>query len=672
MRMLALAALLLGTTALAVVAAERKDAPDAVELAALYYYAAQKQQDRLGAETSRLRQKYPDFVVPADVYTPAARQVDESTLWALYEKNDFIGIETEIGRHRADNPEWTPSEDFSTKLARRKQRVEMTAAMARKDWMGVIEAAKALDPSRETEVDLVWMLIDAYSATGAKQALTDAYRGLLFREGDKRLPDAQILTTLQKSTRDFSSEEVRKAVSLLAASPLLQAALQPVELDLTRKEVADFNADEKRQTPIAEDEVARLRAAAEKGERPEDLSLLGWYDLKLKTPASAERWFKAALADRREEENAKGLYLSLAAQNRQEDAFIVAEDYLEEFSDDPEFLMNALSLRFSRPDQPPAEVKTVTAYSNAILATANADHAEILAWYAYNSGQYEAAKAWFLKSLDWESAPVRVKGLALSLMRLGEKADYAALEEEYREAYPEIWAEMKIAAPARDSRRAVAVEMPVVTRSVTSTVTSTPAATASTGAGVRSKGSGAGGYYAHFKARRFSACVKDVSAMEARGAVSADAMLIKGWCYLELSRLAEARNAFEAALANGRTRQDAAYGAALTLLRGRLTDDAEAMISMYRLSEKRDREVRAEIYWQRARSAFDHKQYQRVLDALNARAALVAEPADLSQLRGWAYYHLGNRGQAKAVFARLNMHLYDPAAARGLAQSSVR
>ena len=647
MRTLFLSALLMASTALA---AEPKPAPDAVELAALYYYAEQKQPERLEAETTRLRLKYPDFVVPADVYTPAARQVDESTLWALYEKNDFTGIEAETGRHRSENPEWMPSADFSEKLARRRQRVEMTAATARKDWMGVIEAAKALDPSSETEVDLVWMLLDAYAGTGSKDALTKTYRGLLFREGDKRLPDAQLLTTLQKSTRDFSSEEVRKAMGLVATSPLLQAGLQPVELDLTRKDVADFNADEKRQTPIAEADVAKLRAAAEKGERLEDLSLLGWYDLKLKTPANAERWFKAALAKRRDEENAKGLYLSLVAENRQDEAYAVAEDYIEEFSGDPEFLMNALSLRFSKPDQPEADVKTVTAYSNAILATSNADHAEILAWYAYNSRQYEASKAWFLKSLDWESAPVRVKGLALSLLRLGEKKDYAVLEDEYRDIYPDIWAEIKVATPPKGARRSVAVEMPVASAS----------------------SSGGTGYLAHFKAKRFSACIKDISAMEARGAVSADAMLIKGWCHLELSRLAEARNAFEAALGNSRTRQDAAYGAALTLLRGRLTDDAEAMISMYPLAEKRDREVRAEIYWQRARSAFDHKQYQRVLDALNARAALVAEPADLSQLRGWAYYHLGNRGQAQAVFARLNMHLYDPAAARGLAQSSTR
>lgn len=646
MRALFLSALLAGCTALSPIALAGEAGPDAVEMAALYYYAEQKQAARLEAETNRLRLKYPDFVVPADVYSPAARQVDESALWALYEKNDFTGIEAEIGRRRSENPGWMPSEDFSGKLARRKQRVEMMAATARKDWMGVIEAAKGLDPSTETEVDLAWMLLDAYAGTGAKDALTAVYRGLLFREGDKRLPDQQILTTLQKSTRDFPSEDVRKAMGLLATSPLLQAGLAPVELDLTRKDIADFNADEKRQTPIAEGEVGKLRAAAEKGERLEDLSLLGWYDLKLKAPESAARWFKAALAKRRDAENAKGLYLSLAAGNRQEEAYAVAQAYIEDLSADPAFLMNALSLRFSKPDQPDADGKTVTAYSNAILATSNADHAEILAWYAYNSRQYEASRAWFAKSLDWESAPVRVKGLALSLLRLGQKKDYAALEQEYRDIYPEIWAEIKVATPPKGSR-SVSVEMPLA-----------------------SPTGGGSGYLAHFKAKRFSACIKDISALEARGAISADAMLIKGWCHLELNRLAEARNAFQAALGNSRTQADAAYGAALTLLRGRLTDDAEAMVTLYPLAERRDREVRAEIYWQRARSAFDHKQYQRVLDALNARASLVAEPADLSQLRGWAYYHLGNRGQAQAVFARLNMHLYDPAAARGLAVST--
>jgi tetratricopeptide (TPR) repeat protein len=651
MRPIYLSALLAGCCIFppSVLAGEETAGPRDVELAALYYYAGQKQQERLEAETYRLRLKYPDFVVPEDVYRPAALHVDESALWTLYEKNDFIGIEAEIGERRAQNPDWKPSEDFAAKLARRKQRVGMMAATARKDWPGVIDAAAGLDPAREVEVDLVWMLLDAYAGTGNRDALSATYRGLLYREDSKRLPDQQILATLQKSTRDFPPEEVRKALRVLATSPSLAAGAASVELDVIRREIAQFNGGEAQPTVVAEEDVALLRRAAENGARPGDLSLLGWYDLKLKAPEGAVRSFQAALAGRRDAEDAKGLYLALVAGGRQAEAYAVAEDYLEELSADPEFLMNALSLRFSTPDQPAADVRTVSAYSKAIIARASADHAEILAWYAYNSRQYDASRAWFEKSLEWKIAPQRVKGLALSLLRLGAKADYAGLEGHYREIYPDIWAEMKLATPPK-GRRATIVAAPETKTA--------------------SAGSGAKAYLAHFRAKRYGACISDISAREARGGISADAMLIKGWCHLELGRLAAARNAFEAALGTSGTQQDAAYGAALTLLRSRLTDDAEAMIALYPLSERRDREVRAEIYWQRARSAFDHKQYQRALDALNARASLVAEPADLSQLRGWSYYHLGNRAKAQAVFARLNMHLHDPAAARGLAVSS--
>ena len=155
------------------------------------------------------------------------------------------------------------------------------------------------------------------------------------------------------------------------------------------------------------------------------------------------------------------------------------------------------------------------------------------------------------------------------------------------------------------------------------------------------------------------------------GALGVAAALIGGWCFLSLDRLSEARATFAIALkSGGKAEADAAYGTALTLLRAKLTDDAEAILNTYAMTPARDREIRAEIYVQRARAAFDTKQYQKTLDALNARASLIAEPADLSQLRGWAYYHLGNRGVANQVFRRLSEHMADAGVARGLAVTS--
>lgn len=620
-----------------------KDGPDAVELAALYYYAEQKQDDRVAAEAARLRLKFPQFEMPQDVFLPqSARGADETALWTLYERNDFTGIDAEIIRRKTEAPDWTPTADFTDKLARKKQRVLMMEAAEDKNWTAVIQAAGSLDPATETEMDLLWTLIDAYSETRMKQPLADVYRGILLREGDKRLPDAVLVTTLQKAISDFPASEVQAVMRKLAVTPAMQAGLQPVAFDLLRKTVADFNADEKAVAPLSEEQLAPLKTASQP--TAEDLGLLGWYYLKIKQPAVSTQWFGKALALQTDAENAKGLYLSLAAQNLEEEAYQVAATHLQDLSGDPEFLMNALSLRFAKPDAATIDEKIVASYSTTILQTLNADHAEILAWYAYNSKQYEAASAWFQKAVDWKVAPARVKGLALSYLRLSQRQDFAGLQEKYGAAYPDIWSEIKAAAPPK-GKKATSV--------------------------IKPRGAIQANYFRNFQAKRYSACINDLDDLQARGQLSPAAAQIGGWCYLGLSRLSEARAAFAQGLnASGQVRADAAYGTALTLLRGRLTDDAEAILSAYPLSPERDREIRAEIFVQRARAAFDQKQYQNTLDALNARASLIAEPADLSQLRGWAYYHLGNKSMAKQVFQRLNDHLADAGVRRGLIAAS--
>jgi cellulose synthase operon protein C len=619
--------------------------PGEVELAALYYYAEQKQDDRVAAEAARLRIKFPEFEMPQDLFLPqSARGVDETALWDLYDKSDFTGIDAEIIRRKTETPDWAPTADFTEKLARKKQRVLMTEAAQNKDWAGVIQAGGSIDPTAETEMDLLWTLIDAYAETDMKQPLAEVYRGILLREGDKRLPDAVLVTTLQKAIRDFPASEVQAVMQKLAVTPAMQAGLQPVAFDLLRKTVADFNTDEKQTTPLTEDQLAPLKAAASSQPEAGDVSLLGWYYLKIKQPSVSALWFGKALGLQADASNAKGLYLSLAAQNLEEEAYQVAATHLKDLSGDPEFLMNALSLRFAKPDSAEIDEKIVASYSTTILQTLNADHAEILAWYAYNSKQYEAASAWFRKAIDWKAAPVRVKGLALSYVRLSQKREFAELQQKYGQAYPDIWDEIRAAAPPA-GRKAVAVSKP--------------------------RGVIQANYFRNFQAKRYAACINDLTDLRSRGQLSPDAAQIGGWCYLGLGRLSEARAAFaEGLAAGGQVRADAAYGTALTLLRGRLTDDAEAIVRANPLSAERDREIWAEIYFQRARATFDDKQYQKTLDALNARASLVAEPADLSQLRGWAYYHLGNKQVANQVFQRLNDHLADAGVRRGLIVTS--
>ncbi|MCY0150004.1 hypothetical protein OEG84_20445 [Hoeflea sp. G2-23] len=632
---------------LATAAARPAQGPDLdpVQTAALYYYAKQRQIDRVEAEIIRLQALHPGFTPPRDLYIAADKIVpDESNLWQMFGADDFTGIDAEIIRRKAADPAWEPTPDFQSKLEQKKQRVRMKELATTEDWLALLDVSAAIDPASEEDVDLVWMKIDALSAAGDRDGLARTLRGLLVREGDKRLTDEHLIVTLQKALRDFPASEIRALAAMLwpeASGGYLPAVLR---LDLARKQVAEFNAG-KDIAPVSSEALAMLALEARKSRRPEDLSLLGWHALKVEAPAEAQPWFEIAMQVAPDPENAKGMYLSLARQKLESQAYAFAAAHLGDISDDPVFLMNVLSPRFGNPAEGGMSAEVVHSYSTAILETSAADHAEILGWYAYNSRQFDAAEAWFRQSYGWEASPDRLKGLALSLLRLKKNRDYAALKTEYVANYPDIWPEID-AAPAPKKRKAAAIGGPA--------------------SDVKTS------YVRLFEAKNYPACLREIDRLGASGAKPSVAV-IRGWCELGLKRFGAARMSFETAMAgSGQVGTDAVYGAGLALLGARLTDEAEALISAWPLSSVRDRELKLEIYYQRARSAFDHKQYDRVVQALDARAALDAEPRDLMQMRAWAYYHMGQSQRAKAVFRELNMVIRDAGALAAIEQIDSR
>jgi tetratricopeptide (TPR) repeat protein len=618
---------------------------DPVETAALYYYARERQIGRVEAEIARLQALHPGFVPPQDLYVAADEIVpDETSLWDMFAADDFTGIDAEIIRRKAAEPTWEPTHDFRTKLARKKQRVRMKELAKAEDWLGLVDVSASIDPESEPDVDLVWMQIDALSAVGDRDGLARALRGLLVREGEHRLPDDHLVVTLQKALRDFPVSEIEHLAMRLW--PDASGARQPaaVRLALARKRIAEFNAD-KDAAPVPPEALSLLALEARKTQRPEDLSLLGWFELKAERPEAAGDWFAIAMEAAPDPQNAKGMYLSLARQKRADEAYAFAAANLPDLSDDPVFLMNVLSPRFAKPGDGAIGEDTVRAYSTAIMETSSAEHAEILGWYAYNSRQFDAAEAWFRQSYGWQASADRLKGLALTFLRLDKKRDYAALKRDFVGIYPDIWPEI-VTASVPKARHAASVKAPA--------------------SGVKAS------HVKHFNAKNYPACLREIDRLGSR-ASNPPVAVIRGWCELGLKRFADARVSFEIAMAGkGQVRSDAIYGAGLALLGARLTDEAEALISAWPLSAARDRELRAEIYYQRARSAFDHQQFDRVLRALDARAELVAEPRDLMQMRGWAYHHSGQSHRAKAVFKQLNMVIRDSSALAAIEQINHR
>jgi tetratricopeptide (TPR) repeat protein len=631
---------------LPVTADKQTPEPDAVELAALYYYAQQGEKQRVEREIQRISLKFPDFTVPDDLYrSPDEKRVDESPLWRLYEADDYAGIEHEISRLAADNPGWEPSADFRDKLFRRKLRHDMTEATAARDWTAVIAAGKDLDPGTEPEIDLLWMLIDAYKENQMGTAAAPLYRGILFRKDENRFSDDALMITLQKAVEDFPASELRQVIRILSASPSLALRMQSLTLDLMRREIADYAAG---LAGAAEPQPATLiavRRAAETGTEPKDSVLLGWYYLKAKQSAEAETWFSRALTAAPSTEALKGLVLAQTANGHQDEAFQQVTRHLDLAAGDWDSFLASLSFGFQDKTNATVAPDVAHAYAEAIQSSQSPEHAEILGWYAYNSHQLDAASAWFDKSFDWKPAAGSLKGKALTLIQQKDRKGLEQLQNSYAGIYPQVLAELKTAAaPSGAPGQSVAAP----------SSQSVP------------------GYVANLRAKRYSACLADLTRLENRKALNGDEQLARGWCTLGLDRLAEARQSFETALATGTKKDDAAYGLGLTLLRARLTEDADQVLARYSLTRARERELRAEILWQRARSAFDQKRFPDVLAALNQRLQMAPESVGMSQMRAWAHYHLGNLGQSKAIFAELNKVVQDPANQRGLATINER
>lgn len=618
------------------------EAPDSVELAALYYYAREGQLDRVEREARRLSLKFPDFALPDDIFEPVPEvTVDETPLWALYAQDDFDTIDTAINRLAADNPGWQPSEDFSRKLERRKLRVHLQSAFEAGDTGRVIILGQTLDPATEMEVDLLWTLIDAYRSQDQLEPMAPIYRGILFRAQERAFDSDIVMATLQKAAADFPVRELRQVMEILSENPDLGARMQELNIALIRREIADFAAGTPLSEPPAPESVLVIRRTAGPENNVPDQMLLGWYYLKLARLDEAEAWFRKAFDNAPNAESLEGLVVALERQGKKADAFTLVASSLDLVSPKAETFIETLSHPFQTSSELMPDPKLAETYAEAIQAAQSATHAELLGWYAYNGRQLDAAKAWFEKSVDWKTTPDNVKGLALTTLQQKDRGSFDALKQNYGTVYPEVFADLdKAAAPKQNVAQTV----------------DEPSANANPR------------YLQSFRAKRYGECLADLDRLATAGRLQPEAQLIRGWCNLELNRLAEARRAFQTALSAGvKQSDDAVYGLGLSLLRARMTGDVEALMASHPLSAKRATELRGELLWMNARDAFDRKAYDEALASLNARLKIAAEPVGMTQMRAWAHFHLGNLKQSRAIFTQLNQVVDDPTNRRGLA-----
>ena len=143
----------------------------------------------------------------------------------------------------------------------------------------------------------------------------------------------------------------------------------------------------------------------------------------------------------------------------------------------------------------------------------------------------------------------------------------------------------------------------------------------------------------------------------------------EGWCLLGADRPAEAAEAFRAAgsHASGRMAGDSALGETLSHLRQGDTGAAAENAARAPIAADKRRELGLQLLSQEAVDAYRDGRWADALDLLRRRSSFASEPRDLTMLRGWSSYHLGDYAAARDAFTEADRQLSDSDSRNALA-----
>lgn len=629
-----------------------------VDESALRYFARQGDQRRLDAEIARLKSLYPDWAPPAD---PSAPEIfvdpDLEAFWQLFSEGRYAEVRSGIAERRAREPDWTPPSALIELLDQADARIRLTNASNAKQWKTVIDTAAAT-PSLLTcnYVDVLWRVAEAFANTERVPRARDAYVYILANCND---PDER-LATLQKAIDVLPEAEI---------APLLvyerDGEFAPV-MDIMLRRRVGLTAENPDLTSPAED-LARIEALAADEGNAADALLLGWYYYRHNEAGKALDWFdKARKRDPSSAKAAEGYTLSLIELARFADAETASYDWNQTSEDNlAAYLIAAVGLLAT---DPPLRISepVLKRMAEVIVRVKSLQGGEQLGWYAYNLGQVRTAVRWFETVRRWDpDYEPTAYGLAVARWALKDRAGVNSIIREWGDRSERIAnigkpvrAELRGSTPVIDivvdevaaPRAQAVVEPPAYagTEIITDVASYVDA-----GEVVVTRGGSSGG-----------ACTSSVPTRS----LSPESALRRGWCLMDLNRPAEAAIAFEIALlsTNARTREDAAYGAALANLRSGVTDRASVAAAAAPMSQKRQAELTLNILSQQATAAYADGRYVEAILALDERARHAPEQTDLMLLRGWSYYKLGRYPDARRIFQAVALTGV-PEATQGLA-----
>lgn len=405
-----------------------------IDESALRFYAAQRQGERVQAEIARLRRRYPNWTVPADLDTLKPSPPEEAPMWDLFTAGRFDELRTAISVRQAADPSWRPSEDLARKLNRGTLRSAARAAVRDGAWDDIIARVKvSQEPVQNLDIDIAWTLAEAYARKGDLPQASAIYRLLLDAQTDSALR----LATVQKAMAAMPIAAVEPLLAIGSRGADGTDEFRAIRPDVTRaRMVAALHGE-----PAGRIEPSDLSAVADQARRlsnPSQIALLGWYAYHRRQFREALEWFKLAQSRGGDAAVATGLALSLREMGQSREAEDVVFSWRAASVTNLSLYIDMLERSLGESSGIVVEPERLDRFAKVVLATSSAEGAQALGWYAYNACQFDAAADWFQRAVSWKPREAAVLGYALSLSRQKRTREYLEVVNRYDGLFPKV------------------------------------------------------------------------------------------------------------------------------------------------------------------------------------------------------------------------------------------
>jgi tetratricopeptide (TPR) repeat protein len=399
---------------------------------ALRFYASRNNTARVTTEISRLQRLYAGYKPPADLYSqPLDGGVDEGPMWELYAADRLDELQAQIEKKQQETPGWKPSADLTQKIKRKMFRAKVTGFWQSGHWQDLVDFIKTEDVKAEdADVDVLWTIAEAYARTRQTVDAVALYKSVLTTSKDRAIR----IATVQKAMASLRMTNVEQ---LLAAIPDAATDFQPIAIDIARARMAAFLRDE-RVEEVTPAEVQKVEAAARDSHEAGQLGLVAWYYFKRRDLTNALEWFKAAIQNGGDHTIAHGLAHTLLALDLRREAEEVAFAWRDPAANNVILFIDLLEHELAGEVPSYVEPARLARYGMVTMEVASGEGAQALAWYAFNSCQFDVAQFWFERAVAWYPRESSVQGYALTMSRLKKEKGLYELANRYDGLYPKL------------------------------------------------------------------------------------------------------------------------------------------------------------------------------------------------------------------------------------------